>query len=179
MSSIETSLPGLKLASRFARIVMVSPVRGLRPWRSFLSFTTKLPNPRRSTRSFDRSDSAIISRTESTAISTSALPNSVAAATFSISCCFVILLECNGSVVPIPSETQAAVQIGRNTALSAERSVLSEPQTADAARSRSGAFQATKLDGPRARGRAGGKAISWGVNTLEHFAQRCAISLMS
>src|SRR5258708_26470443 len=42
-------------------MVIVSPVRGLRPWRSFLSFTTKLPNPRRSTRSFDRSVSAISS----------------------------------------------------------------------------------------------------------------------
>jgi hypothetical protein len=40
-----SSLPGLKLAPRFAAMVIVSPVRGLRPWRSFRSFTTKLPNP--------------------------------------------------------------------------------------------------------------------------------------
>src|SRR3954451_9075022 len=49
-------LPDLKLASRFAA---VSPVRGLRPCRSFLSFTKKLPHPRMSTGSFDRSVSAI------------------------------------------------------------------------------------------------------------------------
>jgi hypothetical protein len=30
-----SSLPALKLASRLAAMVMVSPVRGLRPWRSF------------------------------------------------------------------------------------------------------------------------------------------------
>src|ERR1035441_4509218 len=46
--------------------------------------------------SFARSASAITSRTESTATVTSAFPNSVLAATFSINCCFVILLEFNG-----------------------------------------------------------------------------------
>src|ERR1039458_4464295 len=91
-----SSLLGLKPASRLAVMVMVSPVRGLRPWRSFLSFTTKLPNPRRSTRSFARSASAIIARTESTATSTSDFFNSVLAATFSINCCFVILFEFSG-----------------------------------------------------------------------------------
>src|ERR1035437_9924251 len=78
-------------------MVMVSPVRGLWPWRSFLSFTTKLPNPRKSTRSFPWSASAIIARTESTATSTSDFFNSVLAATFSINCCFVILFEFSGS----------------------------------------------------------------------------------
>src|ERR1035437_6612445 len=77
-------------------MVMVSPVRGLRPCRSFRSFTTKLPNPRSSTRSFERSASAIISRTESTAASTSDFFNSVLAATFSINCCFVIPFEFSG-----------------------------------------------------------------------------------
>src|ERR1039457_5431016 len=91
-----SSLPGLKLASRLAAMVMVSPVRGLRPWRSFRSFTTKLPNPRKSTRSFAWSASAIIARTESTATSTSDFFNSVLAATFSINCCFVILFEFSG-----------------------------------------------------------------------------------
>ena len=67
--------------------------RGLRPWRSFLSFTTKLPNPRMSTRSFDRSASAISSRTESSATSTSAFPNSVLAAIFSINCCLSFFLS--------------------------------------------------------------------------------------
>src|ERR1035437_10938791 len=81
-------------------MMMASPVRGLRPWRSFLSFTTKLPNPRRSTRSFPWSASAIIARTESTATSTSDFFNSVLAATFSINCCFVILFEFSGSWSP-------------------------------------------------------------------------------
>src|ERR1039457_6330270 len=92
-----SSLLGLKLASRLAAMVMVSPVRGLRPWRSFRSFTTKLPNPRRSTRSFAWSACAIIARTESTASSASDFFNSVWAATFSINCCFVILFKSSGS----------------------------------------------------------------------------------
>src|ERR1019366_7363195 len=91
-----SSLLGLKPASRFAAMVMVCPVRGLRPWRSFRSFTTKLPKPRRSTRSFACSASAIIARTESTATSTSAFFNSVLAATFSINCGFVILFKFSG-----------------------------------------------------------------------------------
>jgi hypothetical protein len=33
-----SSLPALKLASRLAAMVMVSPVRGLRPWRSFFCY---------------------------------------------------------------------------------------------------------------------------------------------
>src|ERR1019366_6681599 len=59
-------------------------------------FHTKLPSPRRSTRSFAWSASAIIARTESTATSTSDFFNSVLAATFSINCCFVILFEFSG-----------------------------------------------------------------------------------
>ena len=55
-----------------------------------------VPNPRRSNRSFAWSASAIIGRRESTATSTSDFFNSVAAATFSINCCFVILFKFNG-----------------------------------------------------------------------------------
>src|ERR1017187_580170 len=109
MSLSLSSLPALKLASRLAAIVMVSPVRGLRPCRSFLSFTTKLPNPRRSTRWFAWSASAMVPRTDSSTASTSGFCRPVFAATASTSCDFVIRL----SVLVIPRVMFGVVRIGQ------------------------------------------------------------------
>jgi hypothetical protein len=60
---------GRKPASRRAAMMIVSRVRGLRPWRAFFSFTTKLPKPRRSTRSLERSASEMVSSIESRIVS--------------------------------------------------------------------------------------------------------------
>src|ERR1035438_8748410 len=109
MSLSLSSLPALKLASRLAAIVMVSPVRGLRPCRSFLSFTTKLPNPRRSTRWFAWSASAMVPRTDSSTASTSGFCRPVFAATASTSCDFVIRF----SVLVIPRVMFGVVRIGQ------------------------------------------------------------------
>jgi hypothetical protein len=74
--------PGLKLASRLAAIVIVSPVLGLRLCRAFLSSTTKLLKQRRFAPSCGRSLCA-----------TWAFPKSVWATTFSINCRFVMQFE--------------------------------------------------------------------------------------
>jgi hypothetical protein len=56
------SLLGLKVAFRVAAMLMASPVPGFRPIRAFVSFTSKLPNPRKSTFSPDARLSATIFR---------------------------------------------------------------------------------------------------------------------
>jgi len=91
-----SSLLALNVAALRAAIWIVSPVLGFRPWRAFLSFTTKLPNPRRSTRSPERKTLPISAKSESTTVSISAFGRSVAEATASINCGFVIPLQFNG-----------------------------------------------------------------------------------
>ena len=56
------SLLGLKVTFRVAAMLRASPVAGFRPIRAFVSFTSKLPNPRKSTLSPDAKVSAIVFR---------------------------------------------------------------------------------------------------------------------
>src|SRR5450755_3083077 len=89
------SLLGLKVTFRVAAMLRASPVAGFRPIRAFMSFASKLPNPRKSTLSPDAKLSAIVFRIASAIASTSLFFASVRPATASIGCCFVILPSLN------------------------------------------------------------------------------------
>src|SRR5664279_108848 len=62
VSSSFKSLLGLKVTFRVAAMLRASPVAGFRPIRAFVSFASKLPNPRKSTLSPDAKVSAIVFR---------------------------------------------------------------------------------------------------------------------